>query len=395
MQNIQYLQDVVKKFIIDHDLFPTWHIVTSEENLTEEQMLQEMQKNGKERVLLLTGLKGGTGCTYKKCALTIHFDNSKSLLQFKQHSFRAATPKERHRYFFTFDMNIQRSFDYQYSLTQDLFDSFRGGKTMEECYLYVREYDLIRFNPREHCRTFKELSPEEILDSFKKDWCSIESSRVIHRFSTEFKLPTFMSWNGIDIDIINTLFPLILPFISNSILNFKKIQEEDREDDSEEHKAIPLPKEKNRKFGEKEKTLNKKIVLSDVQKKEIVYKFCEFFFNHISFWMFVWQISLDELFERKDFINEILDIFIDFQKLNNLSFNKEHLFDTMKEISRLNPKIIDGIKRVYQRNSSTKHIREQLEKLLVPTEKEKNERGFVITPSFLAEEMISQIPLSF
>ena len=62
-------------------------------------------------------------------------------------------------------------------------------------------------------------------------------------------------------------------------------------------------------------------------------------------------------FLQSDFINEILDLLIDFQKLNNLSFNKERLFDTMKEISRLNPKIIDDIKRVYQRNSSTKHTR--------------------------------------
>jgi type I restriction-modification system DNA methylase subunit len=66
----------------------------------------------------------------------------------------------------------------------------------------------------------------------------------------------------------------------------------------------------------------------------------------------------------------------------------------MKQVSRLNPKLLDTIKGLYK-NKSFRQIREQMEKLLLPSDKEKNERGFVITPSSLAEEMVSKIPISF
>ena len=57
-------------------------------------------------------------------------------------------------------------------------------------------------------------------------------------------------------------------------------------------------------------------------------------------------------------------------------------------------KLLDTIKGLYK-NKQFGQIREQLEKLLIVSEKEKNERGFVITPSFLAEKMVSNIPISF
>ena len=65
----------------------------------------------------------------------------------------------------------------------------------------------------------------------------------------------------------------------------------------------------------------------------------------------------------------------------------------MKKISRLNPKMLDSLQRVYK-NKQFKQIREQLEKMLIVSEKEKNERGFVITPSLLAEEMVFLISTS-
>ena len=65
----------------------------------------------------------------------------------------------------------------------------------------------------------------------------------------------------------------------------------------------------------------------------------------------------------------------------------------MKKISRLNPKMLDSLQRVYK-NKQFKQIREQLEKMLIVSEKEKNERGFVITPSLLAEEMVFLISAS-
>ena len=398
MQNIKTLQKVVKKFIIEHKLFPNWHIVTSEENLTEEQMLKKMKENGKERVLFFTGKKGGTGSTYNKCSLSIHFDNSSSPEQYMQHVFRAATPKEGHKYFFTFDMNIHRSFEYQYQITENLFGRFKGKKSMEECYLYARESDLIIFNPPKHCREFKDLSKEERLDLFKKDWSNIESSQVLHRFSKEFKFPTTTTDNEIDMDIINQLFPLILPFISKSIFKYKKPDntEEDGTDESETENPNEnvRPKEKNRKVGTRDKTQRESHIPTDIEKKDIVYKFCEFFINHLCFWMFVLQISLDELFEMEDFIFEILEKFLDLEKLINSSFNKENLFDIMKQVSRLNPKLLDTIKGLYK-NKQFGQIREQLEKMLIVSEKEKNERGFVITPSLLAEEMVSKIPTEF
>jgi hypothetical protein len=344
-EDIKYLQKVVKNFIIEHDLFPKWYITTSEDNLTEEQMLQKMQENGKERVLFFTGKKGGTGSTYNTCSLSIHFDNSRSLIQFKQHTFRAATPKDGHRYFFTFDMNIHRSFEYQYQMTENLYGRFKGKKSMEECYLYAREYDLIKFNPPEHCPEFKDLSSEERLNNFKKDWCNIESSRVLHRFSKEFKFPTTTTDNKIDMDIINQLYPLLLPFISKSIFQYKKSEntKEDGTNESETEENV-RPKEKNRKVGTRDKTEKESHIPTDTEKKDIVFKFCELFLNHLCFWMFINQNSLDEVFEMEDFIFEILEKFLDFEKLINSSFNKENLFDIMKQISRLNPKLLDTIK---------------------------------------------------
>ena len=421
-ENIKTLQEVVREFIIGNELFPNWCIVTSEDNLTEEQMLQKMEdenkqlekkfkednlteeeieqkmkENGKERVLFLTGLKGGTGSTYNTCSLSIHFDNSRSLIQFKQHTFRAATPKEGHQYFFTFDMNIHRSFEYQYQMTENLFNCFKGKKSMEQCYLYAREYDLLRFNPPEHCPEFQELSTKEREDIYKKDWCNIDSSMILHQFSTQFKLPTSTD-NQIDMDLINQLFPLLLPFISKSIFKYKKpdnTEEGTDESETDNPNENVRPKQKNRKVGTRDKTQKENHIPTDTEKKDILYKFCELFFNHISFWMFINQISLDEIFEIEELIFEILEKFLDLEKLINSSFNKENLFDIMKQVSRLNPKLLDTIKGLYKKNSSLKQIREQLEKLLLPSDKEKNERGFVITPSSLAEKMVSKIPISF
>lgn len=419
MENIKDLQEVVREFIIEHELFPNWCIVTSEDNLTEKQMLQKMEnenkqlekklkednlteeeikqkmkENGKERVLFLTGLKGGTGSTYNTCSLTIHFDNSSSPEQYMQHLYRGATPKEGHRYFFTFDMNIHRSFEYQYKFTEDLFDCFKEKKTMEACYLYAREYDLLRFNPPEHCPEFKELSTEEREDIYKKDWCNIDSLMILHQFSTQFKLPTSTD-NQIDMDLINQLFPLLLPFISDSVFNFfKNTNDKETDENNDNPNENIRPKQKNRKVGTRDKKEKENHIPTDEEKKEIVVKFCELFFNHISFWMFINQISLDEISEIEELIFEILEKFIDFEKLNISSLNKESLIDIMKKISRLNPKMLDSLQRVYK-NKQFKQIREQLEKMLIVSEKEKNERGFVITPSFLAEEMVSTISTDF
>lgn len=394
MENIKTLQEVVREFIIDKELFPNWCIVTSEDNLTEKQILQKMQDNGKERVLFLTGLKGGTGSTYNTCSLTIHFDNSSSPEQYKQHLYRGATPKYGHQYFFTFDMNIHRSFEYQYRFTEDLYDCFKGKKKMEQCYLYAREYDLLRFNPPEHCQEFQELSTEEREDIYKKDWCNIDSSMVLHRFSTQLKLPTSNTDNHIDMDLINQLFPLLLPFISDSVFNFLKNKNDKETDDEKNDNENVRPKQKNRKVGTRDKTQKENHIPTEKEKEQIVVKFCELFFNHISFWMFINQISLDEVFEIEELIFEILEKFIDFEKLNISSLNKENLIDIMKKITRLNPKLLDSLQRVYK-NKQFKKIREQLEKMLIVSEKEKNERGFVITPSFLAEEMVSKIPSKF
>jgi hypothetical protein len=405
---------------MDKELFPNWCIVTSEDNLTEGQMLQKMKdennqlekkfkednlteeeikqkmkENGKERVLFLTGLKGGTGSTYNTCSLTIHFDNSSSPEQYMQHLYRGATPKEGHQYFFTFDMNIHRSFEYQYKFTEDLYDCFKEKKTREQCYLYAREYDLLRFNPPEHCPEFKELSTEERKDIYKKDWCNIDSSMILHKFSTQFKLPTSTD-NQIDMDLINQLFPLLLPFISDSVFNFLK-NTDDKETDDENNdnpNENIRPKQKNRKVGTRDKKEKENHIPTDKEKEQIVVKFCELFFNHISFWMFINQISLDEIFEIEELVFEILGKFIDLEKFNNSSLNKENLIDIMKKISRLNPKILDSLQRVYK-NKHFKKIREELEKMLIVSEKEKNERGFVITPSFLAEKMVSKIPTDF
>ena len=420
MENIKDLQETVKDFIIDKKLFPNWYIVTSEDNLTEKQMLQKMEdenkqlekklkednlteeeiiqkmkENGKERVLFLTGLKGGTGSTYNTCSLTIHFDNSSSPEQYMQHLYRGATPKEGHQYFFTFDMNIHRSFEYQYKFTEDLFDCFKEKKTMEECYLYAREYDLLRFNPPEHCPEFKELSTEERKDIYKKDWCNIDSSIILHQFSTQFKLPTSTD-NQIDMDLINQLFPLLLPFISDSVFNFlKNTNDKETDDENNDNPNENVgPKQKKRKVGTRDKTQGSVHIPTDKEKQQIFVKFCELFSNHISFWMFINQISLDEIFEIEELIFEILGKFIDLEKFNNSSLDKENLIDIMKKISRLNPKILDSLQRVYK-NKHFKKIREELEKMLIVSEKEKNERGFVITPSLLAEEMVSKISTDF
>ena len=421
MENIKDLQETVKDFIIDKKLFPNWCIVTSEDNLTEKQMLQKMEdenkqlekkfkednlteeeikqkmkENGKERVLFLTGLKGGTGSTYNICSLTIHFDNSSSLEQYMQHLYRGATPKEGHQYFFTFDMNIHRSFEYQYKFTEDLFNCFKEKKTREQCYLYAREYDLLRFNPPEHCPEFQELSTKEREDIYKKDWCNIDSSMVLHQFSTQFKLPTSNIDNHIDIDLINQLFPLLLPFISDSVFNFlKNTNDKETDDENNDNPNENIrPKQKNRKVGTRDKTQKENHIPTDKEKEQIVVKFCELFFNHISFWMFINQISLDEVFEIGELIFEILEKFIDFEKLILSSLNKENLIDIMKKISRLNPKLLDSLQSVYQKKQF-KQIREQLEKMLKVSEKEKNEKGFVITPSYLAEKMVSKIPTKF
>lgn len=399
-EDIKSLQEAVKEFLEAKKLFPEWHIVTSNENLSEKEMLRDMKEKNKQKVLFLTGLKGGTGTTFRHCSITIHFDNSSSLVQYVQHYYRAATPKKGHQYFFTLDMNIHRSFRYQYELTQKLSKSFKYN--MEDCYLYIRKHNLLHFNPPKHCPEFK-MSIEDKIELYKKDWCSINSSMEIHKFLKNLKFQASTIDNSMDMDILKELASLILPFISKLVFVLKKNEKtnDDNDDNDNDDDGISnygenandelKPLEKKEKIKSGIRRSKKKNIATD---EEVVMKFFELFLNHVSFWMFINQISLDQVFEKEELIFEILEKFIDFEKLNFSSIDKDSLFQIMKKSTRLNSQFLELIQYVYQ-NKHFKQIREELEKMLVVSEKEKNERGFVITPSSLAEKMMSKIPNSF
>lgn len=383
-EKISQLQEVVRNFMEDHQIFPDWLIITSEDNLTENQMLFKMKEKGKKKILFLTGRKGGTGTTYNTSSLCIFFDSSQSIIQFQQHFYRAGTPKKNHQFFFCIDMNIFRTFQLQYIYTEQICDYFKGKKTMEESYCFLREMDLIKFNPTEYFHSF--LSKEEQYELFKKDWYEIEDSMVHHVSKNNIVLSSINHFE-IEPSIIEELYNILLPSMKKSVIIFES---------EINHSELDFlkPKEIKRKLF---KNQQKEIGNDYENKKEMIIHFLHSFFQDISLWIVLQEISLEEFLEDNILFFEILERYLDDKKINNSSFNKDNLIDNMKRISRINHKLLDSLRRIYEKKKSIKSIREEIEKLeeMNPSKKEKEERGFIITPSSLGEEMVDTIPLSF
>ena len=383
-EKISQLQKVLREFLEDHTIFPDWLIITSDDNLTENQMLFKMKEKGKKKILFLTGRKGGTGTTYNTSSLCIFFDSSQSIIQFQQHFYRAGTPKKNHQFFFCFDMNIFRTFQLQYIYTEQICDYFKGKKTMEESYCFLREKDLIKFNPTEYFHNF--LSKEEQYELFKKDWSEIEES-MVHNGSNNNIVLSSMNHFDIDNSIIEELYNILLPSMKKSVIKFNS---------EINHSELDFlrPKEIKRKLF---KNQPKEVVDDYENKKEIIIHFLHSFFHNISLWIVLQEISFEEFLEDNILFFEILERYIDDKKINNSSFNKDNLIISMKRISRINHKLLDSLRRIYEKKTSIQSIRKQVETLeeMNPSRKEKEERGFIITPSSLGEKMVDTIPISF
>lgn len=347
-------------------------------------MLLKRKEKGKKRILFLTGRKGGTGTTYNTSSLCIFFDSSQSIIQFQQHLYRAGTPKKNHQFFFCIDMNIFRTFQLQYTYTEQICDYFKGKKTMEESYCFLREKDLIKFNPTEYFHSF--LSKEEQYELFKKDWSEIEDS-MIHNGSKNNIVLSSVNHFDIDNSIIEELYNILLPSIKKSVIIFKT-------DIHHSELDFLKPKEIKRRLF---KTQPKEMVDDYENKKEIIIHFLHSFFHDISLWIVLQEISFEEFLKDNILFFEILERYLDDKKINNSSFNKDNLIDIMKRISRINHKLLDSLRRIYEKKTSIKSIRREIETLeeMNPSTKEKEERGFVITPSSLGENMIDTLPLSF
>ena len=401
---IDLLQETLKKFLEDNDLWSDYNIEYSNSKKdstdckeksyieTIETYMKNTKDNNKKGCILLLGNKGGVGITYHHCDITISLDNGHSLDNQKQRFSRALTETDKKTLGINVDMNIQRTYLYLFNIIQKYRKNTKTEKTNAEILYHLFEHEIFIFNPQEinngklktiEIKSYYKKVAEDIMKEIDETYlleniiCDDDMRGIIKLDFQKMKKSVIKDLEGENLDCKKAgrkhteIDPPDDEKLKEDDENFKddeKLKKDENEDDE------------NFKEDEKENLINQTFELCKQYLLPLLALISKSYKIH----------DFKEIFKNEKTEKIIKDLLINKIELNN--YNK--IINIMDIIIDKNEEIINTLREIYYQAKPEK-LRDLIAKHFIPTQEEKKGNAEIPTPVKLVDEMLDKIPLEF